>query len=397
MKRKTLFILLTILLVLVLCWYFLFRKKELVTTYSSQTPSIGHIAETVTATGTIQPVDTVAVGTQVSGTVQKIYVDYNSVVKKGQLLAVLDKTLFQASLDQAKGNLANQQSNLVYQKGNFERQSELYKVGAISKADYDNALFSLQSAKATVEAQSANVASAQKNFSLASIYSPIDGTILSRNVSEGQTVAASFSTPTLFTIAKDLKKMQVRASVDEADVGNIKVGERSTFTVDAFLNDIFNGSIEEIRLSPITSSNVVTYTTIIDAPNQDLKLKPGMTANIIIYTKEADSALIVPEKALKFNPTISNVPKDYTIIKDKDSTGKSAPNEGYVWIMKSKNLIQKKVITGLDDNTKVQILSGLSDKDTVITAESQISSNEASTQDAASPFMPKRPSRGKRK
>ncbi|HEY0298242.1 MAG TPA: efflux RND transporter periplasmic adaptor subunit, partial [Arachidicoccus sp.] len=303
MKKRNIIILLIILIAAFAVWYFFFREKEKVTTYQMQKTRIGHIAETVTATGTVQPVDTVAVGTQVSGTIAKLYADFNSVVKKGQLLAQLDQTLFEASVQQAQGNLANAESQLTFQQTNYARQKQLYDVGAISKADFDNATYSLNSAKAQVEASEGNLKTAQKNLQLSTIYSPIDGTILSRNVSEGQTVAASFNTPTLFTIAKDLTKMQVLASVDQADVGNIKDSERATFTVDAFLNDEFEGKIDEIRLTPTTSSNVVTYSTIIDAPNKDLKLKPGMTANIVIYTREADSALLLPEKAVKYSPT----------------------------------------------------------------------------------------------
>lgn len=395
MKRRNIIILLIIVIAAVALWYFFFREKEKVTTYQTLQPNIGRISETVTATGTIQPVDTVAVGTQVSGTIAHLYADFNSVVKKGQLLAQLDQTLFLASLQQAQGNLANAQSELTYQQTNFSRQKQLYDVGAISKADYDNATYTLSSAKASVEAAEGNVKSAQKNLELSTIYSPIDGTILSRNVSEGQTVAASFNTPTLFTIAKDLTNMQVLASVDQADVGNIKDGERATFTVDAYLDDQFEGNIKEIRLSPTTSSNVVTYSTIIDAPNKDLKLKPGMTASIVIYTREADSALLVPEKATKYTPETAALPKGDSIITAKD-TAALKNNERYVWIKQGNKLIQRKITIGLDDNTKVQVLTGLSPQDTVITGESQVSAKEAAaSQEAASPFMPKRP--GKRR
>jgi HlyD family secretion protein len=397
MKKRTVIILISILVIGVAGWYFFFRTKEKVTTYITERPVRGHIAETVTATGTIQPVDTVAVGTQVSGTVKKIYVDYNSVVKKGQLLAELDQALFQAAVDQAKGNLAQQQSQLVYQQGNMDRQTQLYKVGAISKADYDNAVYTYNSAKAAVSSQEASLHTAEKNLALSSIYSPINGTVLSRNVSEGQTVAASFNTPTLFTIAKDLTKMQVRASVDEADIGNVKDSERATFTVDAFLNDVFNGTVQEIRLSPSTAANVVTYTTIINAPNSDLKLKPGMTASVIIYTKEADSALLLSEKALKYNPDPASLPKGDTIVKAESVDKNLAPNEGYVWVMQGHQLIQKKVKIGLDDNIQFQVLDGLSPNDKVITGEDKVASGERKTQQASSPFMPRRRSRGGKK
>jgi len=370
-------------------WYIGFRKTEAVFAIDTIKPSYGYIAQSVTATGTVQPVDTVAVGTQVSGTLKKIYVDFNSVVKKGQLLAELDKTLFEASVNQYKANLAQAQSQLVYQQGNYNRQSQLYKVGAISKADYDNALYTLNAAKAATGSVQAQLQTAEKNLSLASIYSPIDGTILSRSISEGQTVAASFSTPTLFSIAKDLTKMQVRAAVDEADIGNITTGERTDFTVDAYLNDVFKGKIQEIRLSPSVSSNVVTYTTIINTSNDDRKLKPGMTANITIFTKEVDSTLLIPTKALKYTPSESLEPT-YKI-QAIANAGKALTNQAYVWVLSGNELVQKKIKTGINNNTQVQVVDGLTNTDHVITNATQLTASEAKQQEASSPFMPKRP------
>jgi HlyD family secretion protein len=361
----------------------------------AEKPARGYISQSVTSTGTVQPVDTVAVGTQVSGTISRIYVDFNSVVKKGQLLAELDKTLFVASLNQIKGSQAQAQSQEVYQKGNFERQSQLYKVGAISKADYDNALYTYQAAQASVASLTAQVQSQQKNLSLASIFSPIDGTVLSRNISEGQTVAASFSTPTLFSIAKDLTKMQVRASVDEADIGNIKEGERVSFTVDAFPNDVFKGAIQEIRLSPTVSSNVVTYTTIVNTSNDDKKLKPGMTTNITIYTKEVDSALLIPAKALKFSPDSSLV-KQYTLVPDTSTHLRHG--SAHIWVKEGETLVQKKIQYGINDNTHVEVLGGLDENEVVVTGAAQVSNkNAAATTNQASPFMPQRPNRNKKK
>lgn len=396
MKKKTIIILSAVVILCIAGWYFFFRTKEAVTVFTVDKPEVGHIAETVISTGTIEPVDTVAVGTQVSGTVSKIYVDFNSVVKKGELLAELDKTLFIAAVNQAKGNLAGQQSQLTYQEGNLSRQTQLYKVGAISKADYDDAVLTYNSAAAAVAAQKATLQTAEQNLSLSSIYSPINGTVLSRNVSQGQTVAASFSTPTLFTIAEDLTKMQVMASVDEADVGHIKAGERATFTVDAFLNDTFSGTVQEIRLNPSVSANIVSYTTIINTPNDDLKLKPGMTANIIIYTKEADSALLIPETAIRFSPNLSILPKNDTVMNLKDTSRNLLPNEQYVWVKEGNRLIQKLIKTGIDNNIQVQVLSGLSESDRVITGENQESKAEAASQNS-SPFMPFRHNNNKKK
>ncbi|MFI5187079.1 MAG: efflux RND transporter periplasmic adaptor subunit, partial [Chitinophagales bacterium] len=250
-------------------WIIKGRNTEIV--LATEKPRYGYIANTVTATGTIQPVDTVAVGTQVSGTISRVYVDFNSKVKKGQLLAELDKTILNAQVQQIVGILQQAESQQSYALGNFNRQSELYKAGAISKADLETAQNSYKVADANVKSAQSQLQAAQKNLSLANIYSPIDGTVLSRNVSEGQTVASSFNTPTLFSIAKDLTQMQVRAAVDEADIGNVKSGQKATFTVDAFPDDVFTGSLLEIRLQPSVSSNVVTYTTIINAPNSELK------------------------------------------------------------------------------------------------------------------------------
>lgn len=392
-KIKPIIIIVCIALALAATWYFWFREKPVVMVLDAEKPTRGYISQSVTSTGTVQPVDTVAVGTQVSGTISKIYVDFNSVVKKGQLLAELDKTLFLASLNQYQGNLAQAQSQEVYQKGNFDRQSQLYKVGAISKADYDNALYTYQAAKASVSSLAAQVQSQKKNLSLASIYSPIDGTVLSRNISEGQTVAASFSTPTLFSIAKDLTKMQVRASVDEADIGNIKEGERSTFTVDAFSGDVFKGTIQEIRLSPTVTSNVVTYTTIINTSNDDKKLKPGMTANITIYTKEVDSALLIPAKALKFTPD-SSLTKQYNLM--ADTSRHLRRGMAHIWVRQGDTLVEKKIKTGINDNTHVEVLDGLGESEEVVTGATQLSDGKAATPNQASPFMPKRPSRNKR-
>jgi len=392
MNKKNIFIILGIILIAFGVWYFAIRKKEQVVVLETEKPSRGYISKNVTAVGKVQPVDTVAVGTQVSGTIKKLYADFNSKVKKGQLLAELDKTLFQASVDQYIANLSSAQSQVVYQEGNFNRQRNLYNVGAISKADYDNALYMYNSAKASANSIKAQLQSAQKNLSLASIYSPIDGTVLSRSVSEGTTVAASFSTPTIFSIAKDLTKMQVQASVDEADVGDISKGERATFTVDAFINDNFNGSIQEIRLSPSITSNVVTYNTIINTSNDDNKLKPGMTANITIYTKEVNNALLISAKAIKYVPD-STLSQKYKITWVNAARKAPGANEAYVWIKKNdQELVQKKINIGIDDNTHVEVLGGLDPADEVITGGKMM--GKAAAKNAAqqsSPFMPKRP------
>ncbi|UOE48626.1 efflux RND transporter periplasmic adaptor subunit [Mucilaginibacter sp. SMC90] len=431
---KKILIIAGIVVALVLIWFLFIRKKEEPIVLQTQKPTKGYIAQSVTATGRIEPVDTVTVGTQVSGIIKYVYADFNSKVKKGQLIAELDKSLLQATLDQARGTLLNAQSQLVFAQNNFGRQNLLFKTDAISKSDYDTALNTLNSAKAQVKSAEAQVRSAEKNLSYADIYSPIDGVVLNRNVSVGQTVAASFSTPTLFVLAKDITKMEVEANVDEADIGDVKSGERASFTVDAFINDQFAGTVEDIRLHPSVSSNVVTYTTIINAPNDDMKLKPGMTASIIIYTKEVNNALLIPTKALSFTPD-SVLMKDYEIVgkvghkggKRKGgsqggggaagSAGNGGPNDNsqalhtaksrkdssginkqtaIVWVLQGKKIVRKKIQTGLNDNTQVEVLSGLTADDAVITGVTggASSSSTAAAKPTGSPFMPQRPRGG---
>ncbi|MGN6181516.1 MAG: efflux RND transporter periplasmic adaptor subunit [Mucilaginibacter sp.] len=426
MKRKAIYIITTAIVAVVLIWFFFIHKTTVPVVLQTVKPAYGYIATSVTATGRIEPVDTVSVGTQVSGTIQYIYADFNSKVKKGQLLASLEKTLLQATLQQAQGNLLNAQSALMLQKNNFQRQSILFKTDAISKADYDSAVSSYNSAKANVKSAEGTVLSAKKNLSYADVYSPIDGVVLNRNVSVGQTVAASFSTPTLFVIAKDITKMQVQANVDEADIGDVAKGERVSFTVDAFINDQFAGTVEDIRLHPSVSANVVTYTTIINAPNNDMKLKPGMTANIIIYTKEVNNAMLIPAKALQFTPD-SSMMKDYKIegkvgkgekgkhgtsgmgmtggnagvvhsVKSRrDSTGAVPKQMATVWLLNGKTISRKRIQIGLNDNSNVEVLKGLDTTNKVITGVmptgSAADGGSAGTSTGGSPFLPKRPNR----
>lgn len=351
----------------------------------------GNVATIVTSTGTIQPVDTVAVGTQVSGIIQSIYTDFNSTVKEGQLLAELDPTLMQATVNQIKANLAQATSTHNYQTANFKRQKELYEVGAISKADYDLAVNSYETAVANMNSIRAQLTSAQQNLAFTKIYSPIDGVVLNRSVSVGQTVAASFNTPTFFSLAKDITKMQVQAMVDEADIGEIEAGERVTFTVDAYVNQVFEGTVSEVRLQPTTSSNVVTYTTIINTSNDDMKLKPGMTATVTIYTKEAKNVLLLPNTALKFNPDPSQVTLPY-ILQSADSL-KLDEGETIVWIRHGQQIMPRVVKTGMSNNTHIEIKIGLNEKEQVITALEKTKESTAVQGEGASPFMPTPPRR----
>jgi len=419
MKKRKKIIWITITLAAVLIAVVLFirdRSPEIV--LATEKPHAGSIANTVTATGTVQPVDTVAVGTQVSGTISKVYVDFNSKVKKGQLLAELDKTILNAQVQQIVSSIQQAQSQLTYQQSNFDRQSQLYNAGAISKADLETAQNGFKVAQAGLRSVQSQLQAAQKNLSLASIYSPIDGTVLSRNVSEGQTVASSFNTPTLFSIAKDLAQMQVGAAVDEADIGNVKTGQRVTFTVDAFPDDVFEGKLLEVRLQPTVSANVVTYTTIINAPNQQLKLKPGMTANITIYTKEENNALLISARATKFKPD-STIMRKYKIIderkkpkgqqtasapgtntdpektngkmsRDSLATDSSKIKRASVWILNGNTLTRRFIRTGLEDGTQVQVLSGLTPNDEIVDGVQQAGVKANSNNNQRSPFMPQR-------
>ncbi|WP_446051763.1 efflux RND transporter periplasmic adaptor subunit, partial [Zobellia laminariae] len=263
----------------------------------------GDVTTMVTATGTIEPITQVEVGTQVSGVVEKIYVDYNSTVTEGQLIAELDKTNLKASKTQAQAAYDNAVSQRDYMKTIYDRQKTLYDNQVISKSDFDDAVYNYQTAKGTVIQRFSDLQEAKTNLGYANIYSPIDGVVLSRDIDEGQTVAASYSTPTLFTIAQDLKEMQVEADVDEADIGVVKEGQRVSFTVDAYQGKVFEGIVTQVRLDPTVTSNVVTYTVVIKADNPDLQLKPGLTATISIYTLELKDVLSVEAKAINFKPT----------------------------------------------------------------------------------------------
>ena len=326
-------------------------KQEKVGTHTLQ--------NSITATGTIEAVTSVTVGTQVSGIVNKLYVDYNSVVKRGQVIAELDKTNLTSELNTAKANLASAESNLSYQSANMKRYQTLYKKGLVSADDYENALLTYRQSKEQVATAKESVQKAQTNLGYATITSPIDGTVISKSVEEGQTVAASFNTPELFTIAKDLTNMQVVADVDEADIGEVAVGNRVAFTVDAYPDDTFEGVVKQVRLEATTTNNVVTYEVVISAPNADLKLKPGLTANVTIFTKEQPNVLSVPNKALRFTPTKETVGKDMKIV---DCKGKNK-----VWTLNDKTLTAHPVNIGQSDATHTQIISGVKAGQSIVT------------------------------
>ena len=399
MKNKTkISISVIILLALGAAAFFYFKGEDAVVIEpKTVTVAKGNIITMITATGTIEPITQVEVGTQVSGVVEKIYVDYNSVVKEGQLIAELDKTNLQAALTQMQASYENAVSQKNYTKTIYERQKTLYENQVISKSDYDEAVFNYETAKGTVTQKYSDLQSARTNLSYANIYSPIDGVVLSKDIDEGQTVAASLSTPTLFTIAQDLKEMQVEADVDEADIGQVKEGQRVTFTVDAYLGETFEGTVTQVRLDPTVTSNVVTYTVVIKADNPDLKLKPGLTATISIYTLEMNDLITAEAKAISFKP-------DEEILKTYNSHHNLTGNNNQfndkattVWVLsKDRSITEKEVVLGVSDGVNVEVKSGLSEGDKLVYSLKEVSKSAGTAPDGQgasneSPFMPKPP------
>lgn len=340
-----------VVIVAIAAWALSGGKDKAQIDFKQEQVSLQTLQNSVTATGTIEAVASVTVGTQVSGIVNKLYVDYNSEVKKGQVIAELDKTNLMSELNTAKANMASAESQLNYQSANMKRYQTLYQKGLVSADDYENALLTYRQAKEQVATAKEQVQRAQTNLGYATITSPIDGTVISKSVEEGQTVAASFNTPELFTIAKDLTNMQVVADVDEADIGGVKEGNRVTFTVDAYPDDTFEGIVKQVRLQATTTNNVVTYEVVISAQNADLKLKPGLTANVTIFTQERAGVLAVPNKALRFTPTKETVGKDMKIV---DCKGKNK-----VWTLDGKTLTAHPVSIGQSDGMHTEITKGL--------------------------------------
>ena len=361
------------------------------------------VENTVTATGTIEPVETVEVGTQVSGKVEKIYVDFNDVVKKGQLMAELDKQTLNQSLSRAKASLTSAESQLNYAKLTYERTKQLYEANAATLAAYQEAQNSYTQAQMSKRNAQASYDQARVDLAYAEIYSPIDGIVLDRAVEVGQTVAASFSTPTLFTLANDLTKMQVEADVDEADIGQVKAGQRVTFTVDAYMDDVFNGTVNQIRMKPTTTSNVVTYTVIIEAPNPDQKLFPGMTASVTIVTEE-QTGLAVPAEAFNFTP-------DEAVLKamrkpEKPEGQNPGPPQGeqpkmdgkdsrsMVWLKNGNNMMPRPVKVGMSDGAYKIIEQGVQVGDSVVLS-AQFVAKEKAVKKGENPFMPGPPGRNR--
>lgn len=424
MKKRTI-ILISAVVIVAVAATIIFATRSSKATYSIGTAKIarGSINNTITATGTLEAITTVEVGTQVSGVIEKIYVDFNSQVKKGQLLAKLDETPLQAQVDQSQATVDNAQAELNYQKATYERTKALYEKKLIAQADYDLAEYNYRTAESNLKNAVSTHNKNKINLAYATIYSPIDGIILNRAVDEGQTVAASFSTPELFTIANDLTQMQVEANIDEADIGQVITNQRVEFKVDAYPDLTFQGSVSQVRLQPVESSNVITYTVIINAPNPDKKLMPGMTANITVFVSEKKDIVLVPGKAIRFSPDqelLSGYMK--SIMKSDNPSsemGKGMPEMGgapgampgvpptglqsqkeegtTVWIKSGEMIHPQKIEIGETDGINYELISGLKEGEEVVTSLEKQTAKEAKAATAKSPFMPTRPGQNKAK
>ena len=370
---KKIGIAIVVIAVLAVAAFLILRKSEKPQMkYKTAEIHRGSIVNTVTATGTIEPV---------SGIINHIYVDYNSVVKKGEVIAELDKTTLEADLASSSATLQSNKTEYEYQEKNFLRIKGLHEKKMVSDTDYETAEYQYNKAKSSYEKSQSDITKARQNLEYATIYSPIDGVVIDRAVEEGQTVAASFNTPTLFTIANDLRQMRVIADVDEADIGGVVEGQQATFTVDAFPEDVFKGSVTQVRLQPTTESNVVTYEVVVDAPNPDLKLKPGLTANLTIYTMQKDSVLLVPLKALRFQP--ENAPEPVA-----DSAN---PRARVLWTQSPQGLQPVNVTTGDNDGIFAEITGDIKEGDKVVTGVDIGVASISDGQGEANPFMPSPP------
>ena len=391
-KSKKIILAISLVAVVALLWWsFSSKEEESKVEFVTAKVVRGEIGNSVTATGTIEPVTEVEVGTQVSGIIDRIYVDYNSVVKKGQLIAEMDKITLESELLSARAQYSGNKAEYEYQQKLYDRNTVLHEKELISETDYEQSVYNYQRSKSAYEQSSAALAKAERNLSYATITSPIDGVVTSRSVEEGQTVASGFSTPTLFTIAADLTKMQVVADVDEADIANVAEGNYVVFTVDAYPNDEFIGIVKQVRLgstigetTTTTSNTVVTYEVVISAENPELKLKPRLTANASIYTLFKGNVITVPAMALYFTPN-PEVAKGYTIVDCQ------APQK--VWTLKDKTFTAIPVEIGLSDGIRTEIISGLAEGDEIVTDMNFIEKTmpQMGASQERSPFMPQHP------
>lgn len=367
MKKKITIIISSFLALIILCGATLLINKNKASDYVTVPAKRKTIIESVEASGTVNPVDTVDIGSQVSGMIKEIYVDYNSKVKKGQLLAQIDTSLFQAQVDKARGDLEAARSNkakiqamLVYDKKNYERYKKLYTKNYVAKSEVDLAeatyksdLAQIAAAQGTINQAQATLNNNLTNLKYTRIISPVDGIVVSRAVNVGQTVAASFQTPTLFQVAKDLTKMQIEVNVSEADIGKIKKEQEVEYTLDGYADEVFHGKVSEVRIAPTTVSNVVTYTVIVQVDNKENKMIPGMTANVSIITNKSENVICVPTDALRFTP--------------KEITGGKKYKDQGLWIIKNNKPHRISIKTGAKDSDRTQIISDeLKENDRVI-------------------------------
>ncbi len=370
------------------------HRKDDITLETASTSRIT-IRNSVMATGTVEPVTEVEVGTQVSGIIDRLYVDYNDNVKAGQLIAEMDKVTLQAELEQSQAQLASCKTEYEYQTKNFARTRTLHEKELVSDAEYDEDLYLYEKSRNAYEQAKAAIVQVKQNLDYATITSPIDGVVISRAVEEGQTVAAGFETPTLFTIANDLTQMQVIADVDEADIGQVKDGQRVEFTVDAYPDDTFEGTVQQVRLEATTESSVVTYEVVISAYNPDLKLKPGLTANVTIYTLEKEHALAIPTKALRFVPDAELLSEIGLTIDGEP--GKAEAGKRELWIKNGERLTPRYVTSGAASGELTEITEGLADGEEVAVGLSVASDEHESVTAERNPFMPSPPGGNKNK
>jgi HlyD family secretion protein len=414
-RKRTIVIAAAIILIITSAVFVLNANGKVEYVFDTVKVEKGSISNIVTATGTLEATNTVVVGTQVSGVIEKLYVDFNSKVKKGQLIAELDKSTLQSNLENAEADLSNAEAEFEYQKSNFERDKQLFEKKMISESGYDLSKYNYKKSEGALKSAKANLNKAKQNLSYAKIYAPIDGIVTNRAVEEGQTVAASMSTPELFTIVNDLTEMQVEADVDEADIGVVTEGQRVEFTVDAFPDVTFTGKITQVRLQPKESSNVITYTVIVTVANPDLKLRPGMTASITDYVQEVNDVLVVSGKAIRFTPDreimmdyFDSLPEDKRPqrnmgpkqdgkedVNDEGKREELSENMKLVWIKNGDIIKPMMVETGMTDGTNLEILSGLNEGDEIVTSmgigtgSSVENENDKETQ--KSPFIQERP------
>ncbi len=402
MKNKKTMIIVAIVIIVIIaaCWIFGGSKGKDKVDFATEKAQIGSVSNSITATGTIKPVTEVEVGTQVSGIIDKIYVDYNSVVKAGEVIAEMDRATLLTDLQSAQASYDGAKAEYEYQEKQYERNKKLYEKQLISDIDFEESTYNYLRTKSTLAQTQAELAKAERNLSYATITSPIDGVVTSKDVEEGQTVASGYETPTLFNIAADLTQMQVVADVDEADIADVAEGGRVTFTVDAYPDDMFEGVVKQVRLGSENSSSssssssssettVVTYEVVISVDNSDLKLLPRLTANVTIYTLTHDNVLTVPAKALRFTP-------------NKDIAGGRAINdctgEHKVWTLENNTFVAHPVKTGISDGTNTEIVEGIGEGTEVVTEAVVMSVatevvSESSGDEERSPFMPGRPDR----